>query len=102
MKRLKEMVSEDGFAEFVEELIRFSKLIDDEKGEGIARFAIDNGFEKLSDKQTGALWYSIKDFIYEKCSQCSVEIPWCEMLDAIDNDGLCSCCLKMNESRENE
>lgn len=38
----------------------------------------------------------------ERCTRCSSEIPWCEMLEAIDNGGYCSYCQHMKEKLENE
>lgn len=82
--------NEEDFPSFLEDCIRAQKL--ERKEEGIARLAIDKGWAHLSDKQKYVLKQALAPFIYDECSFCGDEIPWCEMAFAEINGQNCSGC----------
>lgn len=86
--------TEEDFNEFLQELID-SKRLSDPKEEGIAKLVIDKGFGSLSEKQKFVFEKSIGLFVYEECSRCKLEIPWCEMSAAEDNGGQYSWCQQL-------
>jgi hypothetical protein len=90
----KSRYTEEDFNEFLKELIDL-KRFNDSKEEGIARLVIDKGFESLSEKQKFVFEKSINLYVYEECSRCKLEIPWCEMSAAEDNGGRCSWCQQL-------
>ncbi len=65
--------------------------IDDQSVQGIARKAIDIGFEGLTDRQKYTLEEGISDFIMSECPYCEDEINYEDMQFAIHN-GKCSFC----------
>lgn len=69
---------------------------------GIAAFAIDKGWKALSEKQQDVIKIRINQICPDRCSHCGDSIPWCEMLYAIENDGMCSHCVKMWNDMDNE
>lgn len=83
--------SAEGFEDFLRELIE-TKRLDGSKEVGIAKLVIDKGIDSLSEKQRFAFEDSIDHYIFNECSRCHSEIPWCEMSAAEDNGGLCSWC----------
>jgi len=86
--------SEEDFDDFIIELVD-NKRLSDAKEEGIAKRVIDKGFESLTDKQKFVFEKSISYYIYDICSRCGIEIPWCEMSAAEDNGGRCSWCQQL-------
>ncbi|MDD3386132.1 MAG: hypothetical protein PHN30_10515 [Bacteroidales bacterium] len=89
--------SEEDFNSFLQELID-TKRLSDSKEEGIASLVIDKGFEALSDKQKFVFEKSISHYVYDECSRCGGEIPWCEMSAAEDNGGKCSWCQQLGRN----
>ena|ERR1035437_8071889 len=85
---------EEDFNDFIQELVE-NKRFNESKEEGIAKLVIDEGFEKLSDKQKFVFEKAISDFLTNECSRCRNEIPWCEMSAAEDNGGECSWCQQL-------
>lgn len=86
---------EDDFNGFLEDLIVSGRI--DEKEIGISKFMMDNGYEALSVKQKYVFDTMIKNNTVDECWRCGVDIPWCEMMEALDNGGLCSWCQHMEE-----
>ena len=97
----KERFYEEGFVEFLQELLD-SGRIDDGKEIGITKQVIDKGYDSLSDKQKWVFDKMIDANTYEECSRCLVSIPWCEMMYALDNEGLCSYCVHQLEKLDEE
>lgn len=44
----------------------------------------------------------IRNNSVEECQRCACDIPWSEMLEALDNGGYCNYCQHMMEKLENE
>ena len=65
--------------------------IGDPTTEGIAKKAIDIGFDNLSEKQKYVLQDGISDYIMEECPNCGEPINYEDMEIAIFN-GKCSFC----------
>ena len=92
---------EEGFAEFLQELLD-SGSIDDGKEIGITKQVIDKGYDSLSDKQKWVFDKMIDANTFDECNRCGDSIPWCEMMYALDNDGLCSYCVHQLEKLDEE
>lgn len=82
--------NEDGFENFVSQLINSSYLEQIESG--IAKCMLDNGYNKLSPKQKNVFNRMINKYSTEYCKQCAAPIPWTEMYEAYENGGYCSVC----------
>lgn len=76
------------FENYLEEII---ENIDDENVKGIAKKAIDIGFDKLGKKQQFVLNQGISNYIMKECPNCGEHISYEDMAIAIDN-GRCSSC----------
>lgn len=96
----KERYLEEDFKGYVRELIRLHLL--DEKETGIAKFMLDNGYDSLSEKQKYVFDKAIERNSIEECKDGDGAIPWCEMIEALDNGGLCSWCQHRKEKLELE
>ncbi|WP_291131830.1 hypothetical protein [Flavobacterium sp. UBA7682] len=88
---------DEDFNEFIKELIDTQRL-NDSKEEGIAKKVIDDGFDSLSDKQKFVFENAISHYVYDECSRCGLEIPWCEMSGAEDNGKMCSWCAQLSKN----
>ncbi|MDN0023367.1 hypothetical protein [Leyella lascolaii] len=91
---------EEDFEGFVEDLIKSGRLEDKEFG--ISKRMLDKGYGSLSDKQKYVFDKMIDSNSVEECKRCACDIPWCEMLEALDNGGYCNYCQHMMEKLENE
>lgn len=91
--------SEEDFTGFLQELID-NKRLNEAKEYGITKQVIDKGFESLSDKQKFVFEKSIEFYVYDKCSRCDIEIPWCEMSSAEDNGHMCSWCQQLSSHND--
>lgn len=91
---------EEDFEGFVEDLIKSGRLEDKEIG--ISKRMLDKGYSSLSDKQKYVFDKMIDNNSVEECKRCACDIPWCEMLEALDNGGYCNYCQHMMEKLENE
>lgn len=91
---------EEDFEGFVEDLIKSERLEDKEIG--ISKRMLDKGYSSLSDKQKYVFDKMINNNSVEECKRCACDIPWCEMLEALDNGGYCNYCQHMMEKLENE
>lgn len=96
----KETYREEDFNGFVEELINSSRLVGKEAG--IAKLMLDKGYDSLSEKQKFVFDRAIENNTVDECKLCGADIPWCEMLEALDNGGYCGHCQHMMEKMNEE
>jgi transcription initiation factor IIE alpha subunit len=96
----RERYFEEDFNGFVEELINSSRLEGMEAG--IAKLMLDKGYDSLSEKQKFVFDRAIEKNTVDECQRCGVDIPWCEMLEALDNGGYCGYCQYMMEKMNEE
>lgn len=95
MPIINERYNEDDFKGFVQELISSHRLTDIEKG--ISKRMLDKGYDSLSDKQKYVFDKMIEGNTVKECKRCGIDIPWCEMMEALDNGGYCNYCQHMME-----
>lgn len=86
---------EEEFKGFLEQLISSNRIEGMEAG--ITKFVIDNGYETLSVKQKYVFDRMLDNNSIKECKRCGCTIPWCEMLEALDNGGYCNYCQHMME-----
>lgn len=91
--------SEEGFTDFLKELID-GKRLDDAMEEGIAKRVIDKGYDSLSKKQKFVFEKSISFYVFDPCARCQIEIPWSEMAGAQDNGGMCNWCQQLSSHND--
>lgn len=96
----KERYQEDDFEGYLEDLIKSGRL--EPIQIGITKYCIDNGYEALSTKQKYVFDKIIDENSVEECARCGCDIPWSEMLEALDNGGLCNYCQHMQEKLDSE
>lgn len=80
---------------FVQDLIMLGRI--EGKEAGIAQRMVDKGYDSLSEKQKYVFDKMIKENSVSECQRCASDIPWCEMLEALDNGGYCNYCQHMME-----
>ena len=61
---------------------------------GITKQVIDKGIDSLSERQKFIFDSMIQKNSVEKCSWGGEDIPWSEMIEAMENGGYCSACYK--------
>lgn len=91
---------EDDFEGFVQDLVNSGRL--DEKEAGIAKRMLDKGYDSLSEKQKFVFDRAIENNSVQECKRCGCNIPWCEMIEALDNGGYCNYCQHMKEKMDEE
>lgn len=96
----KDRFYESDFKDYLNDLINTGRLSDTEAG--IAKQVIDKDYDSLSEKQKFVFDRAISNNSIEECKTCGTDIPWSEMLNALDNGGLCSHCQRMWEKMERE
>ena len=96
----KERFLEEDFEGFIEDLIKSGRL--DDKEIGISKRMLDIVYDNLSDKQKYVFDKMINNNSVEECQRCACDIPWSEMLEALDNGGYCNYCQNMKEKLEKE
>jgi hypothetical protein len=69
---------------------------------GIATFAIEKGWNALSKRQQEVINKRIIQICPSRCNHCLNPIPWSEMLYAMENDGMCSHCVKICNDLDKE
>ncbi|MBR1928530.1 MAG: hypothetical protein IJ834_02175 [Paludibacteraceae bacterium] len=92
--------NEEDFEGFVQDLISTGRI--EGKEAGIAKLMLDKGYDALSDKQKYVFDKMINENSVEECKRCAIDIPWCEMLEALENGGYCNYCQHMMEKIEQE
>ncbi|MBE6326554.1 MAG: hypothetical protein E7077_05755 [Bacteroidales bacterium] len=92
--------NDDDFAGFVEELVITKRLNKTEAG--IAKQMLDQGYNSLSEIQKNVFDNAIERNSVKECKRCSNEIPWSEMIEALDNGGLCGWCHHFKSKMEEE
>ena len=92
--------NEEDFNYYVGDLIASGRL--NEKEAGIAKQMLDQGYDSLSDKQKYVFDKAIENNSMKECKRCSSDIPWCEMIEALDNGGLCGWCQHFKEKMDEE
>ncbi len=89
--------NDEDFIRFLKELLdsnMYEQADDyDEMFEGIAKLAIDKGWDNLSERQQKVIKIRIEQICPNRCSHCLDSIPWCEMMFAIEHGGMCSHCV---------
>ena len=93
-------LDKEDFIGFLEELISSGRLETKEKG--IMKFYLDKGYEALSEKQRYVFDKMVENNSVDECTRCGCPIPWCEMLAALDNGGLCNYCEHTQEKIDKE
>lgn len=96
----KERYNEEDFEGFVQDLIQSGRI--EGKEAGIAKQMIDKGYGSLTEKQRYVFDKMIENNSVDECKRCACDIPWCEMLEALDNGGYCNYCQHMMEKMEEE
>ncbi|MGH4138271.1 hypothetical protein [Clostridium sp.] len=96
IKVLEQRFSEDDFNEYLQQLLD-SDMIEGDTGIGIAKKVLDDGYDLLSAKQKKAfIFYVINPNYIKECSRCLTAIPWCEMVNSLDEgDEYCGYCSHM-------
>lgn len=87
----KTIFCDGAFLAYVQDLIDLKKI--EGKEAGIAQLAIDKGYSFLSKKQKFVFETAVEPFYIESCTRCGSDIPFSEMVDALDNGGLCGYCV---------
>lgn len=68
---------------------------------GITKQVIDQGIESLSPKQMAVFEQQvIEKKSVEYCKWLECDIPWCEMIDALENGGYCNDCANQLEKNK--
>lgn len=91
------------FLNFLQELIDYDMIEKATPSYGITRMVIDGRYNELSDTQ----WKVFVEYVAEpnyvdECARNGCDIPWCEMIAAIDNGGYCGWCAHMLEKLEDD
>lgn len=82
--------ADDGFADFLREIVDSGRIEGVELG--VAKQVIGQGRDSLSDKQRSIFDQVLGANTTKMCSRCESGIPWSEMLESLDNGGMCSYC----------
>jgi hypothetical protein len=91
-------IKEEDFNSFLHDLLTHG-LIEDDMHKGITKLVLNKGYEILTDKQKQVfMYYVLAPNYIEKCIRDAEDIPWCEMVYAVEEgDGLCSYCRHLLE-----
>lgn len=92
--------NEPDFPDYLSNLIASGRI--DDKEIGIIKYYLDHGYEALSDKQRYVFNRTIEENSIDDCARCAIDIPWCEMLEALDNGGYCNYCQHMMEKEDED
>ena len=91
----KSRYNEEDFEGFLNDLINSGRV--DSMQAGIAKYMMDHGYDSLSEKQKYVFDRMIAENSVDECKRCAIDIPWCEMMEALDNGGYCNYCQHMME-----
>ena len=91
---------EKDFIDFLQNLIDSGWIEGDIAG--ISKQVIDKGYSSLTNQQKYTLKKGITSYCIEKCKECTHNIPWGDMIDALENGGYCSECKDSNNYFERE
>ena len=98
---IEQRFQEEDFNGYLNELIDLEMVED--TALGITKKVMHEGVDSLSSKQLYILkTFAVGHNYQESCERCVSEIPWCEMVEALDNGGLCSWCWHMLEKSKSE
>jgi hypothetical protein len=87
-------IEDGGLSAFLQELISLQAV--GGAALGITKLVMDRGEEALSDKQKFVFdRHVLEPNTVKACKFCDGDIPWCEMLAALDNGGYCSWCANL-------
>lgn len=101
-KICRDICDDQKFIDYIEDLLKLGR-IDNEISIGITKMVVEKRGDELSEKQWNAFKkYVVEPNFVESCTACAESVPWCEMLEAVDNGGYCSWCSHMIEKRERE
>ena len=92
--------NEEKIMDLLRQLIASGRLNGTEAG--IAKQVLEKGYNSLTKKQKYVFDNAIKKNTESKCKQCGGVIPWDEMLEALENGGLCSDCTHFNDEIDKE
>lgn len=84
----KERYNEPDFNDYLDELLKSGRLNETEAG--ITKQVKDKGYDSLSDKQKYIFDKMIERNSKEFCDLDDCDIPWNEMLEALENGGYSS------------
>jgi len=59
---------------------------------GIARQVIRDGRHSLSERQLFVFDRYIRPYLELECKRCNIQLPACEIVHALSEDGLCGWC----------
>lgn len=93
MGQHKQSIIDSEFEGFLQELVDYNLLDSDGIKLCIVRLAVEFGVESLSEQQNWLLKETvINNYVTEECIFCGGDIPWSEMILAIDTK-MCGYCL---------
>lgn len=97
---------DEDFTEFLREFLD-SGILDksddnDKTAIGVSKRLIAEGYDSLSPKQQNVIDIIANKHFQKSCTHCGDSIPWCEMMFAIEHDGMCSHCVRIWEDLKEE
>ena len=81
---------DDDFNEYLEDLLKRNFISG--AAAGITKQVLDRGYDSLSDAQKVVFDEMISKNSVEQCKFGEHDIPWSEMIEALENGGYCSNC----------
>jgi len=92
--------NDQDYLDFLQELVN-SDRIDGGAALGVTKMVIDGRCDELSQPQWNTFLKHVAELNYvDGCTRCATPIPWCEMLEALDNGGYCNYCVHKMEKGE--
>ena len=93
------------FAGFLQEFIDRGILDESDDNDkiaiGVSKRLIAEGYDCLTTRQQKVIYIMANKHFYKSCTHCGDSIPWCEMMFAIEHDGMCSHCVHIwNDIKE--
>lgn len=80
----------------IQALIDSGKL--DDPALGVAKKVFNQGESSLVGKQVNVFKFITEKYLELECKRCHAQIPVSELVEAWDEDGLCSWCIKMESN----